>query len=53
MITKNNLQDVILIVKSKIYHKGYVFSTETELTFAALLLITILFFADNKTYYTV
>ena len=53
MITKNHLQDVMLNVKRKICHKGYAFSAEKEISFAILMLITILFSADNKTYYTV
>ena len=48
MITKTHLQDVILNVKRKICHKGYVFSAEKEKYFGALMLITILFSADNK-----
>ena len=53
MMTKNNLQDVMFNVKRKICHKYYVFNAEKEINFASLMLITILFSADNKIYYTV
>ena len=52
-IDKNHLQDVMSNVKRKICHEDHRFITEKEITFAAILLMNILFSADNKTYYTV
>ena len=51
-IDKNHLQDVMSNVKRKICHEDPTFITEKEITFAAILLMNVLFSADNKTYYT-
>ena len=53
MVTKNHLQDVMLNVKRKTGHEVYTISAGKEITFAAIMLMIILFSADNKTYYTV
>ena len=52
-IDKNHLQVVMSNVKRKICHEDHTFITEKEITFAAILLMNVLFSADNKTYYTV